>query len=81
MTGDVREGVSATVPYLEQGIKGGWPCHSVRVVGGIGGHLRGVHQSMITNIAFVKHHLSGLVKNLRAVVWRLVGLTRAVVNE
>jgi hypothetical protein len=31
--------VSATVPYLEQGIKGGWPCHGVRVVGCVSGHL------------------------------------------
>jgi len=69
------------VAYLEQRVNGGWPCHSVRIVGGVSGHLRRVHQPVIGGITLVKNHLSSLVKNLRTVVWWLIGLTRAVVNE
>ena len=81
MAGDVREGVSATVPYLEQGVGSDPAMSGVGVVSGVSGHLRRV-QPMIAGITLIKHHLSRLVKDLRrAVVRRLVGLTRAVVNE
>ena len=83
MTCDVRKGVSSTVTDLEKSVKTSRPSDRkgiVRVRVG-GGHPIGVHQPVVFRVALIKNHLPSLVKDLSAVMRRLIGLTCAIVNE